>query len=184
MFEIIETLVSITIAAVPLAAGWYTWRKKELRRDDVLAWSNEVIGSLQTLLLITILKHPPLSEQDAQQKLAAIIFETSILVERGRLFFRNEIADSHGSKKLPAYQGYRPEILDQIVIAHQISCEWTNASADDRLRMRSIAETCLKKFVSLAQKEVGRGRTASADTSKGEMVSTSSIYLAKSIQIN
>jgi hypothetical protein len=132
-----------------------------------LVWATEVIRELQSLLVICMLKDPQLEPITAKARLTDVIFNTSILVERGRLFFRNQLVDDHGQKKEPAYRGYRHKILDPIVVAHQIACGWIEANEDTRLRMRLIAEDCVQKFVSLAQKEVGRDRTTVADTGKG-----------------
>jgi hypothetical protein len=52
-------------------------------------------------------------------------------------------------------------------VGHQIALRWPNASPEDRARMRLVAETHLRIFVSLVQKEVGRSRTASSDTKRG-----------------
>jgi hypothetical protein len=57
--------------------------------------------------------------------------------------------------------------LDQLVIAHQIAGKYPGAIADDRTKMCQIAEECRARFVSLAQKEVGRARTRSPDTKEG-----------------
>jgi hypothetical protein len=160
-------IISALGATVGLFVTWQKWREASLRRGDVLAWANDVIHELQSLLLICILRDPQLEEAAAKARLTDIIFNTSILVERGRLFFKNKVADDLGHEKESAYRGYRPRILDPIVVAHQVACGWVEANEDTRLRMRLIAEDCLKKFVSLAQKEVGRDRTASVDTSQG-----------------
>jgi hypothetical protein len=167
MWDTIAAVVSTLIAGVGLLAGWFSWRRSELRRDDVLIWANEAIEALQTLLLICILRDPPLDKDVTKNKVASLIFQTSVLVERGRLFFKNEVIDDYGKEKAPAYRGYRPLVLDQIIIAHQIACHWSDANDEEKLRMRIIAENALKKFVSLIQKEIGRGRTASADTKSG-----------------
>ena len=87
-------------------------------------------------------------------------------MEPGRLFFRNKVVDEHGVNKEPAYRGYRPEILDPIVVAHQITRAWSASGIPEQIGMQVLAEECLRKFVSLAQMEVGRSRTASADTGK------------------
>jgi hypothetical protein len=132
-----------------------------------LTWANEVIRELVSLWLLCNLDGQQPDDEAAKAKLTDIIFNTSILVERDRLFFKNEIVDDHGQEKEAAYQGYRPKILDPIVVAHQIACARADAGEETRLRMQLLAEDCLKKFVSLVQKEVGRGRTASADTRQG-----------------
>lgn len=163
----ITAIASAVLTAIGLITGWYHWRRKELRREDVLAWANESIAALQTLIVVGKLKDPPLDSDTAKKEILEVIFQTSILIERGRLFFKNQITDDYGSEKQPAYRGYRPKILDPLVLANQVACAWPLADKEKRLRLRLVAEDCLKDFVSLAQKEVGRGRTASVDTSQG-----------------
>jgi hypothetical protein len=54
-------------------------------------------------------------------------------------------------------------------VAHQIAARWPGAGEEERLRMTLVAEDCVRRFVSMAQLEVGRGRTAHEDTArKGE----------------
>lgn len=165
--SLLASIVSAVVAAIALFFTWRKWREDVLRRGDVFAWANEAIGQLESLLLVCLLKEPLLDATLATEKLKEVAFETSILVERGRLFFKNQIVDDHGREKEPAYRGYRPRILDPLVVAHEVACGWMGADEDTRLRMSVIADDQLKKFVSLAQKEVGRSRTASADTGQG-----------------
>jgi hypothetical protein len=169
--ETIAPVVSAFIATasflVTLFVVWMQRRESALRRGEVLAWANEVICALESLLLVSMLKAPQLDASAANSKLSEVIFNTAILVERGRVFFKNKVVDNYGSDKQPAYRGYRPKILDPIVVAHQIACRWGAADAGKRLRMRVVAEDSLKQFVSLVQKEVGRGKSVSADTVKG-----------------
>ncbi|RYG98654.1 MAG: hypothetical protein EON58_06490 [Alphaproteobacteria bacterium] len=160
-----SALASAIAAAVTLLIFWRQSRESQLRRDEVLAWANEAIASLQTLLLICI--DDEHSSEQPHPRLEDVFFDTSILVERGRLFFKNAKPADYGTHKEPAYRGYRPCILDPLVMAHQVAAAWPKASLEQRRLMRSIAEECLKKFVSLAQKEVGRSKTVSADTAAG-----------------
>jgi len=166
MWQLIASILSPLIAATGLAFAYFQWRKTQLRRDDVLAWANEVIESLEALLLVCLLGDPPLDLNTARSKSLDIAFRTATLVEQGRLFFKNEVIDSHGSHKPSAYRGYRPAILDPIVVAHQIACALPSASEEKKARMRLLAEDSLKTFVSLAQKEVGRQKSAAADARK------------------
>ncbi len=163
--EVWAAIVSALIAAIALAGNWQSWRSKQLRRDDVLAWGNEAITALQTLVLICV--DGQSSKTSQTDRLAEVRFSTSVLVERGRLFFRNANTDHYGDWKEPAYQGYRPRVLDHLVVAYQIATAWPSASEDDRKKMCMVAESTLRQFVSLLQKEVGRDRTAAADTSQG-----------------
>src|ERR1043166_2920823 len=125
--------VSSLAAVVGLFLAWRNAREAALRRGDVLEWANDVIRELQTLLLVCILREPELDQLIVREKLTQVIFNTSILIERGRLFFKNVVVDDHGQEKEPAYRGYRPRILDPIVVAHQIACGWGRASEDTRL---------------------------------------------------
>ncbi len=166
MFTTVVSILSALIALGGLSIAWRQSRESALRRGDVLTWANEVIGDLQSLLLICVLDEDELDAATRKAKLTEIIFSTSVLVERGRLFFRNEMTDDHGQDKETAYRGHRPTILDQIVVAHQIARQWEKANGAERANMMLLAEDCAKKFVSLAQQEVGRSRTASAVTKK------------------
>lgn len=166
-FLAIVPLLSVLVAVGGLIIALRQWRESALRRADVLAWANETIYELQSLLLVCILDEDQLDATAKRAKLTEIVFNTTALVERGRLFFKNEVRDDHGQDKELAYRGYRPTILDQIVLAHQIAKRWEKADANVRSCMRLLAEDCAKKFVSLAQQEVGRSKTASAVTKKG-----------------
>lgn len=150
-------IASAVLTAVALFASWRGWRRSELRREDVLTWANEAIAAMQAVRLIAASRRMPLSEEAARARMGELMFDTSILVERGRLFFRN--AGMTRSKR-----GKRPEILDQLVVAHQIACVWPGADAGRRKAMGLVASDVLRRFVELLQSEVGRTRTVSADT--------------------
>ena len=165
--EIFVSVISALVAIVGLFWVWQERQRAELRVGDVFSWSNEVISALQSLVLICSPRVLQLEDQWARARILEIVFRTSILVEQGRLLFMNEVIDDFGSEKPSAYRGYRPEIIDHIVIAHQVSAAWIQASEEDRLIMRGIAKDCLMNFVSLAQKEIGRSKTISVDSARG-----------------
>ena len=164
--ETYAAIVSALVAAIGLFTSWLKVREAALRREDVLNWSNEVIESLTTLWLLCTLEEAILAPESRRAKLEKVTVATSILVEKGRLLFKNRTNNNYGRKKIRAYQGYRPLILDKIVIAHQIAVHWTNAEPEKRLRLQLVAEDCLRHFVSLAQLEVGRSRTADTRTNE------------------
>ncbi len=167
IYASIASVVSACVAAGGLFFAWRQSRESALRRADVLNWAEQAIDALQSLLLICVLDDGELDPGIEKEKLVEIMFATSTLTERGRLFFKNEIrTDGHGQDKEPAYQGYRPKILDQLVVAHQIARQWSEANADDRKIMLILAEDAARTFVSLAQQEVGRSKTASAVTKR------------------
>lgn len=164
--DAIAAIVSAVLTAVALYASWRSWRRSELRRDDVLEWADRAIAALQSLRLITGSLRAHLDPEDARERLVELAIETSILIEQGRLFFRNT-RSRYGKWKPSAYRGSRPVILDQLVLGYQVACAWPAASPDDRERIGVVADDVLRAFVSLIQKEVGRERTASADTRRG-----------------
>jgi hypothetical protein len=167
IYASIASVVSACVAACGLFFAWRQSREGTLRRADVLRWAEDSIDQLQTLLVICVLNEGELEPAFEREKLAAIMLTTSTLAERGRLFFKNEIrSDGHGQDKEAAYQGYRPKILDQLVVAHQIARHWPQANADDRKIMLILAQDAARTFVSLAQQEVGRSKTASAVTKR------------------
>lgn len=166
---------SALIAAVAAALVWLQWQERRLRQDDVLKWANEAIRSLQTLYLSLFLGDSAFSATEAKAMRSKLAVDTSVLVEQGRLYFKNTPHPTYGADRHPAYRGYRPMILDPIVVAHQIACQWDGAAEEERERMLLVAEDGVRSFVSMAQREVGRGRTAhmaSAIRGEGEKLET------------
>lgn len=165
MWEFLAAVVSAFVALVGLLVAWRRAREAALRKGEVLAWSNRVIRNMQSLVLICQQRGVP--QEIEAKKLVDIYFAASVLAEQGRLFFKNEQVGNHGLEKPEAFQGLRPDILDQVVLAHQIAGAFGSAGEEDRRRMCCVAEDAARRFVTLAQKEVGRSRTASAATSRG-----------------
>jgi hypothetical protein len=157
---------SLLLPIVGLFFTWTRWRRSELRRDEVLSWADDCIECLQRLFLISDLKNPILNQKKIDEIRLKTIFDSATLIERGRLFFKNEVVDDYGSEKLTAYRGYRPRVLDHLVVAHQIARYWPDSSEEEILRRSAVAKDCLKNFVSLVQKEVGRDRAASVEALK------------------
>jgi hypothetical protein len=167
MWEFLAAVISAFVALIGLLVGWRRARESALRREEVLNWSNSAIRHLQSLVLVCQSRGDQLPKDIAEAKLREIFYETSVLAEQGRLFFKNEIKGAYGQEKPQAYRGRRPEILDQLLIAHAIAGAFGAAEASSRLRMTCVAQDAARRFVTLAQQEVGRSRTASAETRKG-----------------
>lgn len=167
MWEFLAAVVTAIVALVSGFIGWRRARENALRKEDVHNWSNDVIRNMQSLVLICERRNGALSPEEERAKLLDIFFATSVLAEQGRLFFKNQPAGSYGSDKPEAYRGKRPEILDQVLVAHAIARTFAGTDEAGRKRMGCVAEDAARRFVSLAQKEVGRGRTASAETRRG-----------------
>ena len=165
----IAAFISATVAVCTFTVVWLQWQERRLRQDDVLKWASEVIRAQQTLYLTLFLGDSLVDRQAMRHTLAKVAVDTSVLVEQGRLFFKNTPHPTHGAERHLAYRGYRPMLLDPIVVSHQIACQWEGASDEEKERMLLVAEDCVRSFVSMAQREVGRSRTAHEDSAlKGE----------------
>lgn len=165
----IAGFISAIVAICTAAMVWMQWQERRLRQDDVLKWANEVIRAQQSLYVTLFLGDSLYDHQTARHALVRIAVDTSVLVEQGRLFFKNTPHPTYGAERRPAYRGYRPMLLDPIVVSHQIACQWEGASDEEKERMLLVAEDCVRSFVSMAQREVGRSRTAHEDSAlKGE----------------
>lgn len=179
MSEVWTPILSALAIIVAVFGAWRTVHESALRRDEVSTWANEVISALQTLQLLCMLPPARIGAKPWKEKLVQVIFDTSVLVERGRMFFVNVKAGKHGREAESAYGGFRPRILDHLVVAHQVACRLEGADEDSLKRMHFIASTALREFVSLAQKEVGRSRTVSEETAKAGEISGLETLLGK-----
>lgn len=141
-------------------------RENDLRHDDVFAWAKEAIRAMQSVVVLCADWGPKLKGKHRQLELSRLAMELSCLLEQGRLFFKNEVADTYGAEKEAAFRGYRPAILDQILIAYLVASRWSELG-DDKKFAAKLVEKCEKKFLSLAQSEVGRDQTASEHNSVG-----------------
>lgn len=163
--------IAAFIAAVGAMIAYLQWRESQkqarVRLDQVHEWANDAIAQLQTILLATVHAPPLQSDEECLQRMKHAAFALPVLVERGRLFFKNEVTDTYGAEKPAAYRGYRPKILDPLVLAYQAVCGWNGASLENKCKIRKVIKNCLEEFVTLSQIEVGRSVTASPDTTIG-----------------
>lgn len=167
-----KTSISDLVAALSLAfvvvstisGAYLSWRQRQLRKEEVLVWANRAIDKLQILVLLCSEAHLGLPDEVRRDKILEISLSLSVLVEQGRIYFRNEPAGDYGLDNPPAYRGLRPAILDKLIVGHLVAEEWPTANIEDRRLMVRIAQRAEREFVSLAQKEVGRARTATPET--------------------
>ncbi len=132
--------------------------RASFKTDEVRSWAKECIETLQTIAILTT---TAVGVKDREVRLAELAIKSSVLLEQGRLYFRNKKRTAYGLKKHPAYRGFRPAILDELLVSHQIALRFSSMSADDQAVAGPIAQSCERRFVSLAQTEVGRIAAAS-----------------------
>ncbi len=149
--------VATLIAGLVAIGAFMGWRAAQLRREEVLQWGNRCVEVLQLLQLRCDAQVHNGSTSHALSEQAEHI---SVLVEQGRLFFKNASPEKHGVHKEPAYRGFRPVILDQLVFAYQVANEWEKLSPADQRAGLKVVVCCKERFVSLLQREVGRKRAA------------------------
>jgi hypothetical protein len=154
------------LAVIVAVAGWSASRKQELRLNEVLLWVNASIDCIQTVVLLIGREALSLTDDERRDRLEEQGVRASVLVGQGRMFFQNAERDSFGQDKHPAFRGLRPLILDVLVVIHQLALAWPKLKTDHGAAF-DVALDCLQRFVSLAQQEVGRERTASAYVAAG-----------------
>lgn len=157
-------IITALIALFGLAFTWRKFREDSLRRGEVLAWADDCIMTFENLIVGAILFDQPVFKEESRKRIIDAAFEAPALIERGRIFFKNQPFRSFGQEKPPAYRGLRPKILDPLVAAHQIAVRFIDSDEEARIRLQLVAEDYLKAFVSLVQTEIGRERTAAAET--------------------
>ncbi|WP_095200959.1 hypothetical protein [Mesorhizobium carmichaelinearum] len=165
--EAYATLASAILSALAIFVAWSQFKKGEYRIDHVTSWSNDSISNLQEIYLVISASAEITNEKQKRDRLTELCINSSILIEKGRIFFKNQVINTYGATKPEAYRGYRPKILDPLVVAHEISKDWFKSDAQRRDRLARLAYENVRQFVSLAQKEVGRSKTTSADTAQG-----------------
>lgn len=166
MWSTAAGIVSMLVAITGLFFTWRRVREDALRRSEVLAWSNEGIEALAEIASACRFAHSHLTDEQVRERLVRLMFSTSALIERGRLFFKNA-PDPHGAEKPEAYRGIRPVILDCLVIGHEVAVAWPSADAETRRRLCIVILDALREFVSCAQREVGRTVVREPSNRKG-----------------
>lgn len=188
MLNQLAVIISVLVGLSTLLGAWLKMKQSEaqraeseLRVKDVFTWSNDVICALTSLrmcVLKTLYKEQAADAQSIRKELEEIALETSILIERGRLFFRNPGADHEQGKV-----GTRPRILDWIVLANRIAVRIASAPGaagrEEHTRLFMLADRCVKEFVHYAQQEVGRQRAVSADAAGMGDAMEVDVWLAK-----
>jgi hypothetical protein len=150
IFRLLATLIGLGFAYVQ-------WRTKELRKDEILEWSQECIDVLQRTYLLVSAAAQGKIQPSYDVMLTEMRFRSSVQTERGRMFFLN-VKDSWGSDKPKAYQGLRPVILDCLVANFQI-CELAqDPNGSDLFALEQLSLSNTRRFVSYAQEEVGRSK--------------------------
>jgi hypothetical protein len=153
-------MVGIVTTSAAVFALWFTyanWKIKELRKDEILAWSLECIEIMQRTQVLLCDFADNIVGPNYSSDFQILKMRSSVQVERGRMFFMN-VPSQFGQDKPAAYRGLRPVILDCLVANYQIcslasSCETKNITT---LKYLSIDYS--RNFVSYVQEEVGRSR--------------------------
>ena len=161
MAEVFIGVLGIALTIVGLGFAYTAWRSKEPRKDEILAWSQECIDIFQRTYLAVSGASKATDKQKYFDVLPELKLRSSVQVERGRLFFLNVKHD-----QLISNRGLRPIILDCLVANCQI-CELAPQYLDGDLRkLAAISLQYGRRFVTLAQEEVGRSQQSNSGAEK------------------
>jgi hypothetical protein len=165
-FAAIFTGVAGVAAAL---AVWYDWRKtraSELRLSDVYTWSRDAVRIFHSLRVIAMCNwQDPITER-MDNRLSELALELSIVIEQGRLLFKNE-SNGYRSHRPAPFRGFRPRILDPLVAGYVLAIRWKGAPREDRQAISLAIEKQYGEFLHLAQEEVGRKLAFSRNAAAG-----------------
>lgn len=157
--------VSTALAILATLIGFWKLRRDELRHSDVHAWAVSSIATVQRSLLIMRAAEETYGARD--DKLDHLGQDISVLIEQGRLCFRNIPGTGDlrgfGAEKAPAYRGMRPVVLDDLVRVCEAIAAW-QVGTYNRRQIIAAVEYSRASFVSMMQAEVGRSRTRSKNS--------------------
>ena len=155
-----EDWVTVASAVVAVLSFFFNWRvvRRQERREgaalrlahdsDIIAWSDEVIGTLAEIHEALCEKGVAYADGDFRQMRMGYRARLSALIDRGRLFFPNSAEGDKGRDKEEAYQGSRQPALEVLVKAYDLLASAgahagpdAEAAADlTKLRRRYVAE--------------------------------------------
>lgn len=171
------TALSVFITAAGFYMAWRRHRFESLRSRDVTSWADKAIAVLLTIELCAKPRET-VAAPERSKRLADALFLSSALVEQGRLFFRNA-PEKPRHRNLEAYSGFRPAVLDPLVVAHKIAERLLDQPDIDRAPYYRVAQEYRRRFVLLVQSEIGRRQSASWQAGKaGETSDLDSIIAA------
>ncbi len=131
--------------------------EEALRKDEVAVWAKDAVHALQSVVVLCAKWGPKASDEYRQKELCRLAIDLSCLLEQGRLFFKNEDGE-WGRGKPSAYQGFRPKILDELLVGFLVAAQWDDFGSDQKFAAK-VVENAEKRFLSMVQKEVGRDKT-------------------------
>ena len=170
-----EIAIAVTQAFIALALVWLTWTQHstQMRTQRALRvheWGNECINILAEADHFSLLDPKVCGEAAYLERRTELLRRLSALVDRGRMFFENKARERFGQGRLPAYQGFRPKILDPLVASYR-AIEALNQQEEPEDRKERLTEW-RRYFVSLLQVEVNpewlKKATQYSDGSGGE----------------
>lgn len=124
----VETVIAIVSALVAvlsaLIARGETRAQRKLQEEELrqridaasLDWGNEAINTMGEASALAMNTHLTVADMVAAK--LDVARRLSTLVDRGRMFFPNVDAETHGSDREVAFRGKRAPILDVLMYAH------------------------------------------------------------------
>lgn len=126
--ENVETVIAIVSAFVALLsaviARGETKAQRRLQEEQLrqnidaasLEWGHEAINTMGEAAALAMSNHLTVAELSTAK--LDVARRLSTLADRGRMFFPNVDAETHGTDREAAYRGKRPPILDVVIYAY------------------------------------------------------------------
>lgn len=119
--------VSAVLALASFALNWaLVQRQNKLQFEslkaqmdaDVMHWAHETIDLVSEASALARGRGAFYPPDEFARRALEVAARLSSAADRGRLFFPNEAPTHHGADKEGAFQGYRPPVLDAVVLAY------------------------------------------------------------------
>jgi hypothetical protein len=165
-------LISIIAAAT---VGWFAFLnfRRELRNqrlsavsirqkyfEDVRKWADQLADVLTEAIHLCDLDPRQVEGESFFNRRHRLRNALSSMIDRGRWFFPNIVADDHGADKELGYRGYRHEVLDGLVEAYRCVQRIDYANPQNNKTTRDALTSSKRHFVGQVQEILDPGGSA------------------------
>ena len=136
-------------------------RGLDFEKDQALIrWASEVLDTMAKCIGLTFCDPGRMATGAFFDERRALLAALSAQIDQGRLMFSNDLIPGVGDDKESAFRGLRPEVLTEIVFAHQTTKSLSTAAVasgngtDEREGCRRKLVASKRRFVSIVQGEM------------------------------
>lgn len=126
--------------------------------EDIRKWADKACDDLTEAIHLCDLDPTRTGGEPFFDRRHRLRTSMSSLIDRGRLFFPNILADDFCAEKELGYQGYRHEVLDGLVAAYKSVGKLDYRNKENNVSVRNELTTCKRHFVGRIQSVLDPGK--------------------------